>query len=86
MKEHSKELAKFAQKIVADIPKLAREQLAKYALPLDEGALLSDAVEFLAGELGCQLQVFSADDDTRHDPQDKARQAVPLRPAIYIEG
>jgi leucyl-tRNA synthetase len=85
MKEHSKELARFAQKIVADIPKLAREQLAKYALPLDEGELLSDAREFLATEFGCPVQAFSADDPARLDPQDKARQAVPLRPAIYIE-
>jgi leucyl-tRNA synthetase len=85
MKEHSRELAKFAQKIVADIPKQAKEQLAKYALPLDEGDLLSDAREFLATEFGCQVQAFSAEDAARHDPLDKARQAVPLRPAIFIE-
>ena len=85
IKEHSKELAKFAQKIVADIPKLSKEQLLKYSLPLDEMELLSDAREFLAGEFSCQVQTFSADDDTRHDPQDKAKQAVPLRPAIFIE-
>jgi leucyl-tRNA synthetase len=86
IKQHSKELARFAQKIVADIPKLSREQLAKYSLPLDEQEVLADAREFLAGEFGCQVQYFSADDAARHDPQDKARQAVPLRPAIFIEG
>lgn len=86
IKQHSKELAKFAQKIVADIPKLSKEQLAKFGLPLDEKELLSDAREFLAGEFSCQVQTFSADDEARHDPQDKAKQAVPLRPAIFIEG
>ena len=85
MKEHSKELAKFAQKVVADIPKAAREQLARYALPLDEGEMLADARDFYATEFGCQVQVFPADDSARYDPQDKARQAVPLRPAIFIE-
>jgi hypothetical protein len=67
------------------MPKAAREQLARYALPLDEGEMLADARDFIASEYGCQVQVFSADDGARHDPQDKARQAVPLRPAIFIE-
>ena len=86
IKQHAKELARFAQKIVTDIPRLSKEQLANYGLPLDEKELLSDAREFLASEFGCQVQTFAADDGARHDPQDKARNAVPLRPAILIEG
>jgi len=31
------------------------------------------------------VQVFRADDAKRYDPQDRARLAVPLRPAIFVE-
>ena len=86
IKPHAKELAKFAQKIVADIPKLSEEQLAKYGLPIDEHRMLAEAREFFGGEFGCQVQCFSAEDPARYDPNDKARQAVPLRPGIFIEG
>jgi leucyl-tRNA synthetase len=85
IKLHAKELARFAQKIVADIPKLSEEQLAKYGLPLDEQRVLLDAREFFAGDFGCQVLCYSSEDPERYDPQDKAKNAVPLRPAIFLE-
>ena len=85
MAQHAKDLAKFAQRIVADIPKLSKEQLARFSLPLDEREVLADAREFLGAEFGCQVLVFSGDDPAKYDPQDKSRNAVPLRPAIFIE-
>jgi leucyl-tRNA synthetase len=85
LKPHAKELAKYAQKIVADIPKLSAEQLAQYSLPLNEMELLADAKDFLAAEFSCEVQVFSADDPKKPDPADKAKHAVPVRPAIFVE-
>ena len=85
IRTYAKELAKFAQKIVADIPKLSKEQLAKYGLPLDEHRALLESSEFFAGEFGCQVQCHLAEDPKRYDPQDKAKNAVPLRPAIFLE-
>jgi len=85
IKRHAKELSRYAQKIVADIPKLSAEQLAKYRLPLDEQLALSDAREFFASEFNCEVLVFAAGDPGKYDPADKARNAVPLRPAIFIE-
>jgi leucyl-tRNA synthetase len=75
-------------KAVIELPEIkqhSKEQLAKYGLPLDEQEVLADAREFLAGEFSCQVQVFSGADPAKYDPQDKARNAVPLRPAIFIE-
>jgi leucyl-tRNA synthetase len=86
IKLHAKELPRYAQKIVADIPKLSAEQLAKYRLALDEHAALVESRGFFAGEFNCQVQCYAAEDPDRHDPQDKAKTAVPLRPAIFIEG
>ncbi len=86
IKLHAKELSRFAQKIVADIPKLSREQLEKYGLKLDEHLALQQSREFFAGEFGCQVQCYSAEDPDRYDPQDKSKNAVPLRPGIFLEG
>jgi leucyl-tRNA synthetase len=86
IRPHAKELAKFAQKIVADIPKLSKELLAKYGLPLDEHRALLESREFFAGEFGCKVQCYTAGDPEKYDPQDKAKNAVPLRPAIFLEG
>jgi len=85
IKRRAKELPRYAQKIVADIPKLSEEQLSKYRLPLDEHLALVESREFFAGEFGCQVQCYPAEDPDRYDPQDKAKNAVPLRPAIFIE-
>ncbi|MBM4250240.1 MAG: leucine--tRNA ligase [Euryarchaeota archaeon] len=82
---HSRELARFAQKLVADIPKLSEDQLAKYALPFEEHATLAGAGAFLSGEFGCEVEVHRADAPDRYDPQEKAGKAVPLRPAIFLE-
>jgi leucyl-tRNA synthetase len=46
----------------------------------DEDATLADAKAFLEKELGCSVTL-----NPKEDPQGKARFAVPMRPAIYIE-
>jgi hypothetical protein len=35
--------------------------------------------------MNLKAEVFSADDDGKYDPSDKAKMAVPGRPAIYLE-
>ncbi len=58
---------------------------ARLETTIDEYAYLSGVVQFLAAQLNCQVQVFSADDAAKEDPLNKARHAQPKRPAIYIE-
>jgi len=41
-------------------------------------------VDFLSCEIGCNIEIHSADTPI-HDPQGKSKQAVPMRPAIFIE-
>ena len=45
-----------------------------------EDSLLSGAKAFLEKELGCSVTI-----NPKEDPQGKARFAVPMRPAIYLE-
>ena len=51
---------------------------------LDEQALLKESASFLEKEIGCPVEVHSADSPA-FDPEKKSRFAEPLRPAIYIE-
>lgn len=55
------------------------------AVWFDELAYLHEAERFLARELQCEVQVFSADDPEKVDPHNKSRAALPRRPAIYLE-
>ncbi len=46
----------------------------------DDEALLAQAAEFLEKELGCEIEI-----DPEEDPQGKARHALPMKPAVYLE-
>ncbi|MGI5964947.1 MAG: leucine--tRNA ligase [Candidatus Methanomethylophilaceae archaeon] len=51
----------------------------------DEYGILSEASEFLSGELGLPVKVFRAGDSSVYDPKGKSAAAVPGRPAILLE-
>ena len=46
---------------------------------------LEQATMFLKKEFSADIQIYRADDKDAHDPAKKARYAIPLRPAIYVE-
>jgi len=81
------DLAKYVQRVVQELRAMSQEQLATLAATeIDELQVLADAAEFIRKQFGVgMVQVFKADDQARYDPQDRARLAVPLRPAIYVE-
>jgi hypothetical protein len=51
----------------------------------DEFRALSDASEFMSGELGVQVAVQKAGMKDIHDPADKARDALPTKPGFFLE-
>jgi len=51
---------------------------------MDEAAVLSGAKEFLAKELGLQVDVWVETDPAKWDPANKAFRAQPGKPAIYM--
>jgi hypothetical protein len=56
------------------------------SVEVDELHALMEAADFIREQLNAEeVNVFKADDKVRYDPQDRARLAVPLRPAIYVE-
>lgn len=83
---YTADLAKFLQQITKEFKELPSERLAEFGeVELDEYGVLYEASGFLGKQFGAQVKVFKADDPARYDPQDRAKLAVPLRPAIFVE-
>ncbi len=71
MRTHGKEVSRYIQKIVS-------ERLVPSGV--DESAVLGEAKEFIANEIGLKVEVNS-----EFDPQNKKKHAIPGRPAIFIQ-
>ncbi|MGB9131854.1 MAG: leucine--tRNA ligase, partial [Methanosarcina sp.] len=85
MKRFGKDIPKFVQKIIPEFKSGGAERYEIFAGPgLDEQAFLKESVSFLEKEIGCSVEIYSADSPA-YDPEKKSRFAEPLRPAIYIE-
>lgn len=83
LKKRGKETSDFVKKIAVD---LMRSNLKdkKALADLDEEALLKSAKDFIASETGMETEIYGADEEDKFDPSNKARVAVPGRPAIYL--
>lgn len=85
MRQFAKEIPKFAQKIITDVQGMEKELMNSLTeVDFDETKALYEAVDFLNCEIGCNIEIYSAD-APEYDPQGKSKHAVPMRPAIYIE-
>ena len=74
--DDKKEIAQVAKKIGREITK------TKYIGKINEEAILTDALDYIKEE--CGNDVFIHTDDS-YDPQNKARNAMPYKPAIFME-
>ncbi len=85
IRSHSKEIPKFAQKVITDIQGIEEDLMnALLEVDFDEISALNEARDFLGGAVGCSIEISSAD-APGYDPEGKSRFASPMRPAIYIE-
>ncbi|MGE5457330.1 MAG: leucine--tRNA ligase, partial [Methanococcaceae archaeon] len=85
LKRFGKDIPKFVQKIVQEFKSGGADRYEIFAGPgLDEQFLLKESASFLETEIGCPVEIHSADSPA-YDPEKKSRFAEPLRPAIYIE-
>jgi leucyl-tRNA synthetase len=86
LKKLAGKVAKFAQRIVQDINHMP-EDMKKRQLQagiLDEAGLIREAEAFFGREFDVEIHVFKEDDQNIIDPQRKAGNAKPYRPAIFI--
>jgi leucyl-tRNA synthetase len=84
-RKYGKEIPKYVQKLVPDMCSVKTERFEMLlGMSLDEMTILKENIGCLENEIGCSIQVYSAD-EPEYDPESKSRFAAPLRPAIYLE-
>jgi leucyl-tRNA synthetase len=74
--DDKKEIADFAKKISREMTRI------KYVGHLDEYQILSDSVDYISGEVGAEVIIHQNAD---YDPEAKAKNAMPYKPAIFME-
>ena len=74
--DNKKEIADVAKKIGREITK------TKYVGKIDESQIIDDALEYISNEVSSEVIVHT---DDSYDPQNKAKNAMPYKPAILIE-
>jgi len=74
--DDKKEIAEFAKKISREMTK------TRYIGKIDEYDIISDASDFISEETNAEIIVHK---DDSYDPQNKARNAMPYKPAIFME-
>ena len=74
--DNKKEIAAVAKKIGREMTK------TKYVGKIDEAQIIADAIEYISNEVSSEIIVHT---DDSYDPQNKAKNAMPYKPAILIE-
>ncbi len=85
LKAQAKLVSQYAGKVAGDIKKMTETDRQRYHVKLDEAGYLRQVKAFLEAAFSCPVEVWSADDAAIVDPVQKAKNAVPRRPALYIE-
>lgn len=74
--DNKKEIADFAKKIAREVTKI------KYVGKIDEYSVIKESLDFLSSEAGAEVVVY---EKPTYDPKNKFKNAMPYKPAIYIE-
>ena len=74
--DNKKEIAAAAKKISREMTK------TRYIGKIDEATILNDAKDFIEAEVDSEVIIHT---DDSYDPQNKARNAMPYKPAIFME-
>jgi len=87
IKKKAEKVAKFARQIVEEINRMPEDKKQRQLQigSVDENKMLREAEAFFRREFNAKIHIYREDDPQRHDPNRKAEQARPYRPAIYIE-
>lgn len=74
--DDKKELADFIKRVIKDIVR------GEYPGRVDEHKILSDAKDYIEAEVNARIMIH---EDAEYDPEGKAKNAIPYKPAIYLE-
>jgi len=74
--EDKREIADFIKRILKDVVR------GEYTGRIDEYKILSDAKSYMEDEVDAKVIIHK---DAEYDPEGKAKNAIPYKPAIYLE-
>jgi len=81
IRKHGKDAVHFSEEILRTAGNLSDIMGQEY-----EYKSLSEATDFIKKGIGAEkVHVWKEEDKNKHDPQKKARNAKPMKPAIYLE-
>ena len=83
-----KEIADTLPRITKTVNELGEDfvnKILKETKALDEKSAYGEAQQFLAKELEIEIQVKSPNEPGIYDPKEKAKFALPFKPALYLE-
>jgi leucyl-tRNA synthetase len=87
LKPYMKNIAALVPKIIKGLTKVSGERktnILKIGLA-DQKAIVQGATGFLKDRFNAEVQVYAENDTGRFDPKNRAMNALPYQPAIYIE-
>ncbi|GAF98966.1 unnamed protein product, partial [marine sediment metagenome] len=85
MKSISKQISQYVSKLPNEVMKLNENDKNRQLVEIKEDDYLKKSKKYLKEVFSCDIEIFSADEKNIHDPANKTRFAIPLRPAIYVE-
>ncbi|MEN4018803.1 MAG: leucine--tRNA ligase [Methanobacterium sp.] len=74
--DDKKEIVQFVKKIAREVTRI------KYVGRIDEYSIIKDSLDYLSREVDAEVIVYR---EPAYDPQNKSKNAMPYKPAIYIE-
>jgi leucyl-tRNA synthetase len=74
--DNKKEIAEFAKKISREMTK------TRYIGKIDEYEVFFDGIDFISEETNAEIIIHK---DDSYDPENKAKNAMPYKPAIFME-
>jgi leucyl-tRNA synthetase len=83
LRERGDAVNDLVQDLVEDVRERPDDEVGALSA-VDEVAVYEDARDFLEREFDADVEVYREGEDVP-DPADKARHAVPMRPAVHIE-
>ncbi|MFC4358038.1 leucine--tRNA ligase [Halobium salinum] len=83
LRERGNDVNDLVGELVEDLRGLD-EETVEAMREADEAAIYEDAAPFLGREFDAEVEVYVEGEDA-HDPADRAKQAVPFRPAVHLE-
>ena len=85
MKKNSKDVIKYINNLNKDIKKLNKKDIERYQKNIDSFKYLNESKDFLEKVFNCEISIIKSDNSNIYDPENRAKYAQPLRPALYIE-